>query len=189
MKETLSAAKLKLDTATHSLENISKRRNLIVDFHCQTKSYNIAKTYTNNQRILLRWILQQVPLIESEPIPKLSSGKVSTQTPKQRSERRKDGSNSTAKRRKVGIGATTTHSNIPASTNHGPSARQTQSFHANSDILLTQPLPWTRASKLTSDREKSGTMMKNWSQVYDEKIYNPLPRRSSRLRRPPERFQ
>lgn len=161
MKERLSAAKLKLDTAIHSLENIRKRRNLIVDFHCQTKSYNIAETYANNQLILLRWILQQVPLIESELIPKVSSGEVSTKSsPKQRSKRLNDDSNlGAAKRRKGGEGATTTHSNIPASTDHGPGA-----------------------SKLTSDREKSG-------EVPDDRVYNPLPRRSSRFRCPPKRFQ
>lgn len=169
MKEKLSAARSRLAMAEMSLNKISKRRNLIVDFHRQTKSYKIAKTDANNQSILLRWILQQVPLIESELNPGVSSGKVSTGLTSQRRSKRKliDDQNliPVAKRQKVGKGATTTHSNIYASTDHETSAQQVRR-------------PRTRASTLDDRRG-----------VFEERFYNQLPRRSSRPKRPPERFQ
>lgn len=192
----------KLSAARSRLTKISNRRNLIVKFHCQTKSYKSSKTDANNQSILLRWILQQVPLIESELNPKVSSGKVSTGSTSQRRSKRKliDNENSMpensmpgAKRQKVGQGARTKHINIYPSTNHETSAQQvmrTGNFHSNSGVLrFDQPLPRTRASELRSDHEKSGTMLDDRRGVFEERFYIQLPRRSSRLKRPPERFQ
>lgn len=69
MEEKLSTATSKLAAATKSLEWASRRRKVIGDFHNQMKPYKIAKSGTNRQSKLLRWILQQVPLIELELNP------------------------------------------------------------------------------------------------------------------------
>lgn len=66
MEQKLSIARSKLAAATKSHEQISRRRELIRKFKLQTKSYRIAKGDATRQIILLRWILQQVPLIELE---------------------------------------------------------------------------------------------------------------------------
>lgn len=152
MKEKLSATRSRLAMLKMSLNKINKRRNLIVDFHRQKKSYKTAKTDANNQSILLQWILQQVPLIESELNPGVSSGKISTGSTSQQSFKHKlindQNPIPSAKKQKVGKGTMTTHSNIYASTEHETSAQQveqTRSFYANSDVPhFDQPWPRTR---------------------------------------------
>lgn len=62
----MEAAKSMLATTATSLILASKRRKLIRDFMKQTRSYRIAKNNKNRQSILLRWILEEIPLIESE---------------------------------------------------------------------------------------------------------------------------
>ena len=66
MEQKLSAARSKLIVAMKSLEQFIRRDKLISDFNQKTKSYAIAKDDVASQSRLLRWILQQVPLIELE---------------------------------------------------------------------------------------------------------------------------
>jgi hypothetical protein len=66
MEQKLAAARSKVSTATQSHKLANKRRDLIGSFMKQTKSYRIAKNDVARQSILLQWILEQIPLIESE---------------------------------------------------------------------------------------------------------------------------
>jgi hypothetical protein len=65
-RQRLAAAKSKLDAAVKLLESIKGRNDLVSEFHEKTKSYQIAKGNAERCSILLRWILQQLPLIELE---------------------------------------------------------------------------------------------------------------------------
>jgi len=65
-RQRLAAAKSKLDAAIKSLESIERRNSLVSEFHKKTKNYQIAKGDAERRSILLRWMLQQVPLIELE---------------------------------------------------------------------------------------------------------------------------
>ncbi|KAH6716101.1 hypothetical protein BKA61DRAFT_337748 [Leptodontidium sp. MPI-SDFR-AT-0119] len=69
LEQKLSTAGSKMATATKSLQWLSKRRKLISDFRNQTRGYEIASDNASRQSILLRWILQQVPLVELELNP------------------------------------------------------------------------------------------------------------------------
>ncbi|KAH9214444.1 hypothetical protein DL95DRAFT_389417 [Leptodontidium sp. 2 PMI_412] len=55
-----------LDGAVKSLESIKRRNNLVSEFRKKTKNYRISKENAERRSILLRWILEQVPLIELE---------------------------------------------------------------------------------------------------------------------------
>jgi hypothetical protein len=80
VQHRLTAAQSKLDAALKSLESIKRRKGLISNFHWKTgksqvvngklkESYQIVKDNAERRSILLRWILQQVPLIEFELNP------------------------------------------------------------------------------------------------------------------------
>ncbi|PQE09032.1 ankyrin 23 unc44 protein [Rutstroemia sp. NJR-2017a BBW] len=201
LEQKLSAARSKLVTVTKSLERISRRRSLISDFHDQTKGYEIAKGNVNRQSILLRWILQQVPLIEIE----LNQAKVTENNStdgngkRQRSFKRnraddrneepaskrlrQDGKNHILLESKT---RTSTVQEV-SSTRH---ARQTRS----SSIL-----PLWRLSDTKSDTVKSVIVPNNNMQVrtgrrhtkfsLDSTLDSGNLRRSSRPSRPPERYQ
>lgn len=64
--QRLLAAQSKLDAAIKSLESIRKRNDLVSEFHRRTRTYQITKDQAEGRSILLRWILQQIPLIELE---------------------------------------------------------------------------------------------------------------------------
>ena len=65
-RQKLVAAQSRIDAAAKSLESIKRRNKLISEFHKKKESYQIAKNNAERRSILLRWILQQVPLIELE---------------------------------------------------------------------------------------------------------------------------
>ena len=60
------AAKSRLDEAKKLLETIKKRNDLVTEFSRATGKYRIAKEDSERRRPRLRWILDQVPLIEAE---------------------------------------------------------------------------------------------------------------------------
>jgi hypothetical protein len=62
----LAAAQSTLDTAKESLKSIKRRNDLITDFIRGTRNYQISKKNADRHNILLRWILEQVPLVEAE---------------------------------------------------------------------------------------------------------------------------
>jgi hypothetical protein len=65
----LAAAQSKLDAAIKTLESIKRRRALVYEFFKRTKNYQIAKHDAERRSILLRWMLQQIHLIELELNP------------------------------------------------------------------------------------------------------------------------
>lgn len=77
-QQRLAAAQSKLDAAVKSLDSIKRRNDLVYDFYKKTqlsqitndgkwkRSYQSAKDDAERRSILLRWILQQIPLIELE---------------------------------------------------------------------------------------------------------------------------
>jgi hypothetical protein len=68
-RKKLAAARSRLDTAVQSLESIKRRNDLVYEFKKRTKNYQISKGQAKRRSILLRWMLQQVPLIELELNP------------------------------------------------------------------------------------------------------------------------
>lgn len=59
-------AKTKLDAAIQEHDSIKRRNDLITGFLQLTRNYRIAKRNAERHGVLLRWMLQQVPLIELE---------------------------------------------------------------------------------------------------------------------------
>ncbi|KAF2178449.1 hypothetical protein K469DRAFT_695492 [Zopfia rhizophila CBS 207.26] len=59
-------AQSKLDAAEKDYHSVKRRHNLIYEFTERTKNIRIAKRNAERHSILLRWMLQQVPLIELE---------------------------------------------------------------------------------------------------------------------------
>jgi hypothetical protein len=84
MKQKLFMIRSKLTTIIKSFEKISMRRKLIFEFKIQTKSYSIAQHNASSRNILLRWILQQISLIEIE----LNSVKIIKKNSTQRNDKR-----------------------------------------------------------------------------------------------------
>jgi hypothetical protein len=62
----LAAAKSRLDKANKSLALIKARNDHIDVFHKKIRSYKIVEEKADGHSTLLRWILEQVPLIETE---------------------------------------------------------------------------------------------------------------------------
>jgi hypothetical protein len=60
----LAAAQSRLDKANQSLALIKAQNDRITVFHEKIKSYKIVKRKANDHSILLRWILEQIPLID-----------------------------------------------------------------------------------------------------------------------------
>ena len=65
-RETLSAAQSTLAMAMKSLESIRRSNDLVGEFKQKTKNYLIAKCNAEGRLKLLRWILQQLALVELE---------------------------------------------------------------------------------------------------------------------------
>jgi hypothetical protein len=215
MEQKLSAAKSKLAAATKSFEWISRRYNLIVDFHHETKPYRIAKDDAEDQSILLRWILQQVPLIELElnPAKKTENDSPARKGRNRRGHKRNRGDDRNeepvSKRQRLnGESSILPESKTyPSSTRDSSSTqqpRQTRSSHTNSDTLSLDPRSLravcaSRASNRKSDPEKSGVVLDDSMRASKGRRRRKVScgdtpgsrvlRRSSRLRRPPERFQ
>ncbi|TVY64159.1 hypothetical protein LSUE1_G008648 [Lachnellula suecica] len=215
MEQKLSVARSKLVAATTLLEQTSRRCDLIGDFMDQTKPYRIAKDDAAHQSILLRWILQQVPLIELELNPakvtKTDSIKGKGRHQQSLKRNRADDRNEepVSKRQKQdGENHTLLESKVRASTVEETSSsqppRQTQSSRTNPTTLPSKPcsqraLRALRPLNTKSDSVKCGVVLDDSARVSKGKRRNKISlgctpdsrvlRRSSRQRRPPERFQ
>ncbi|KUI70589.1 hypothetical protein VM1G_06061 [Cytospora mali] len=62
----MMTVKSSLDAAKASLKLIKKRNNLVTDFKRATRNYQIAKDDAACYSMRVRWIMDQVPLIETE---------------------------------------------------------------------------------------------------------------------------
>ncbi|KAK4152083.1 hypothetical protein C8A00DRAFT_16590 [Chaetomidium leptoderma] len=71
----LAAAHYRLVAAKEALKTIKRRGDLITEFIRETWDYPEEKRNLHRQRLLLQWILEQVPLIEAElNEPKVAGG-------------------------------------------------------------------------------------------------------------------
>ncbi|EPE25350.1 hypothetical protein GLAREA_01262 [Glarea lozoyensis ATCC 20868] len=220
-KKKLSAAKTKLNAATDSLEHITKRRNIIVDFHRQTKTFVIAKEEVARQSLLLRWMLQQVPLIERESnLTEVASTDSAVDNPgnqrKLKRDRADDDNEKPSSKRTRRDSETNTppdgktmaspiqETNIFPQSRQTRQTRKTRSKPSNTSLELSYvrgsraPRPSKPSNKIM-DSVKPRAVLDNGARVKKGKrtskpSLGPTPdsrglRRSSRLRRPPERFQ
>ena len=208
MKEMLSVVKSKLAAATNSLEQISLRRKLIVEFKKKTKSYHFAEKEIREQRKLLYWILQQVPLIELELNPAGVAGSDSAQVnsrprrnlKRNRSDDGRNGEPGTKRRRQDDENHVLSESQL-RETSSAQRPRQLRSSHTNPGTLaLKRSSPRTlgapRPSNTKRGSSKSSVLVddnvrvkkRRQSKLGGTPDFRVL-RRSSRLKRPPERFQ
>jgi hypothetical protein len=65
-QQDLREAQARLDMAVKAYEPIKRRHDLLFEFARDTNNYRIAKEDAERQRILVQWVLQQVPSIELE---------------------------------------------------------------------------------------------------------------------------
>ncbi len=66
LRRRLLVAQFALKMAKNSYDSIKRRNAFITEFMQRTRDYRIAKRDAERHSVLLRWILQQVPLIELE---------------------------------------------------------------------------------------------------------------------------
>jgi hypothetical protein len=64
--QALATAQTRLDRAKNALELLRRRSHYFGNFSHAVRNYRIAKTDTVKSNIKLRWILEQVPLVEAE---------------------------------------------------------------------------------------------------------------------------
>ncbi|KAF2254618.1 hypothetical protein BU26DRAFT_537334 [Trematosphaeria pertusa] len=69
LEQRLLAARSKLETVQEEYESLERRSKCITEFIQQTTHYQNAKSDAQRREALLRWMLQQVPRIESELNP------------------------------------------------------------------------------------------------------------------------
>lgn len=69
LQQTLLAARLKLRRAEEAYKRVAERNHRISKYVTSTMNYRIAKDDAERHLILLRWMLQQIPLIELELNP------------------------------------------------------------------------------------------------------------------------
>ncbi|KAE9961328.1 hypothetical protein BLS_002497 [Venturia inaequalis] len=69
LQQRLLAAQLKLRGAEEEFWRIKGRNDCVSEYILSTKNYRIAKENAERHPILLRWMLQQIPLIELELNP------------------------------------------------------------------------------------------------------------------------
>ncbi|RKU43632.1 hypothetical protein DL546_004051 [Coniochaeta pulveracea] len=62
----LATAQTRLDAARNDLESLRNRSHHLENFAHAVRTYRIAKTNTTKSNVKLRWILEQVPLVEAE---------------------------------------------------------------------------------------------------------------------------
>jgi hypothetical protein len=207
MEQKLSAARSKLAVTTELLEWIRKRCNLIRGFWHEAKPYRSAKREAEDKSILLRWILQQVPLIELElnPAKATENGPPGRKGRNQRQHKRKRGDdrNELISKRQRLNGESETDPSPPRDPSFTQQPRQLRSSHTKSDTLSLDPrsLRAVRAPRASSKNypEKSGVVLDDSMRVGKgrqrrkfspgDTPNSPVLRRSTRLRRPPERLQ
>jgi hypothetical protein len=66
LQRRLQKAQSELDAARREYNSIKRRNDLIEAFCRKTRNYQVAKCHAERHSVLLRWMLQQVPLIEFE---------------------------------------------------------------------------------------------------------------------------
>lgn len=69
IRQRLLAARSMLETTQAANESLKRRSDCITEFIQRTRHYQIAKRAAKHHDVLLRWMLQQVPLIEAELNP------------------------------------------------------------------------------------------------------------------------
>lgn len=69
LQQRLLAARSKLETTQAEYASLNRRSDCIIEFIQRTMDYRIAKRDAERHGVLLRWMLQQVPLIEAELNP------------------------------------------------------------------------------------------------------------------------
>ena len=211
IEQTLSAATTKQAAALKTLEQISKRRNSVIDFHNQTKQYVVAKDNASDQDILLRWILQQVPLISIELKPtKLANASTGGDSRQQRRSKRNHTDDHTgepvSKRQrneseshvlsesKAYALETSSTRTTQMHGSHTKSSIQPSKSHSQRALCASRP-PRARSHSARSSVVLDGTThaskrrrrggKSGLSRTPDSRLL----RRSCRRRRPPERFQ
>ena len=214
MEQKLSIARSKLATATISLEKISIRRKLISEFKIQTKSYSIAQDDASEQGILLRWILQQFPLIELE----LNSAEVTKSDPTQRNGKLQQSlkrnctddhnEESASKRRRQDdedsmLSESKPRASIIPETSSTQQPKRSSRSYINPSTLASDSYPQRalralRSSNTKSDSARSAVILNDSTQVTkgrrpkdigsDSAPNSRVLRRSTRLKRPPDRF-
>ena len=215
IEQKLSIARSKLATATKSLEKISIRRKLISEFKIQTKSYSIAQDNASEQSILLRWILQQFPLIELElnSAEVTKNGSTQRNCKLQRSLKRNctDDHNeeSASKRRRQGgedfmLSKSKSRASIISETSSTQQPKRSSRSYINPNILASDSYPQRafralRSSNTKSDSARSAVILDDNKQVTkNRRLKNKgsdgapnsrVLRQSTRLKRPPDRFQ
>jgi hypothetical protein len=131
-QEGLAAAQSKLDSAIKSLELIKRRNDLVYEFFKKTgqtkvvndkiiMSYRGIKKKAERRTILLRWILQQIPLIELELSPaKVAENTASEENGKRKSKRNRadisNGERDSKRQRRDGESNSISHRRTRAST-------------------------------------------------------------------------
>ncbi|KAL2133679.1 hypothetical protein VTI74DRAFT_1907 [Chaetomium olivicolor] len=65
-RQRLATALSKLDSAKQSLESITKLNSLIESFKQTARKYHDDKREAMRHELLLRWIIEQIPVIEAE---------------------------------------------------------------------------------------------------------------------------
>ena len=215
MEQKLSMARSKLATATKSLDTISMRRKLISEFKIETKSYSKAQDDASSSKILLQWMLQQIPLIELE----LNSAKVVKDDPIQQNDKRQrslkrnrtdDGNEElVSKRRKQDHENLMLSKNKPrvfvvSGTASDQQPKRSSRSYINPSTLASDSHPPRSTRALRSSNTKSGSARsaltlndsrqitsgrRRKNKGFDDSPGPRVLRRSTRLRRPPERYQ
>ncbi|KAF2257131.1 hypothetical protein BU26DRAFT_546274 [Trematosphaeria pertusa] len=74
LQQRLLAARSKLETTQAKYESLKRRSDCITEFIQRTEDYRITKKNAKHHDVLLRWMLQQIPLIEAELNPSNECG-------------------------------------------------------------------------------------------------------------------
>ena len=215
IEQKLFIVRSKLATATKSLEKINIRRKLIFEVKIQTKLYNIAQNNASEQSILLQWILQQFSLIELELNSAEMTKNDSTQRncKLQRSLKRNciDDHNeeSASKRRRQDdkdfmLSKSKSRIFIISEIFSTQQSKRSSKFYINSNILASDFYPQRvfcalRSLNTKSDSARSVVILNDNKQItknrrlknkdFDGALNSRVLRQSTRLKRPPDRFQ
>lgn len=215
IEQKLFMTKSKLATATKSFEKINMRRKLISEFKIRTKSFSMTQNNASSQNILLRWILQQIPLIEFEFN---SVGVTKNDSTQQNGKRRRNfkrnriddrNEESVSKRRKQNdenfmLSESKLRIFIISNIFSTQQQKESNKSYINSKILISdfyfqRALRAFRSSNIKSDAARSAVILNDSTPIMKvrrlkDKGFDGAPdsrfiRRSTRLKRAPDRFQ
>lgn len=240
-KQKLPLAQSELAVAEMTLDTINRRISMVDNFHRQTSEYRSAKDRANSLGILLRWIQQQVSLVELKSNPEKVAENDSSRENGARRKRKRSRANDlneervSKRRRHDSDSNLVSDSRTRASTVQGRERQLKRSYHDSADggqaskrpryngqtrnlsshktsdpadqTSIGEPLsiqsatpqdsgasaitnakarsirhPTLRVSKARSEAKEG----KAWLRTRDEKV---SVRRSTRIRKPPNRFQ